>query len=212
VGAEGSGKGDRERAKAEVSLKLCIFREIGVDGGGGGVAGVRGGFEKGEEEADMGSVHAVCKRARSSKFVDGPEPSKQVCIREVEGTGGRGSWAVGCHARWIEASDDGLVGGGHGSSRHGLEKSQAGGVVFIVVGEVLGLLGSGRVNGAEGRVCKGSHQEHLSGHVEGGGKGVGSHSIIASGVHGTVLTIHTQSLLLRIYNTRTYCTITTYCI
>jgi hypothetical protein len=52
--------------------------------------------------------------------------------------------------RWltggVEAGNNGFVGVVHGSGGHGLKETEAGGVVFILVGEVLSLVGSSGVN------------------------------------------------------------------
>jgi hypothetical protein len=52
--------------------------------------------------------------------------------------------------RWltgrVEASDNGFVGVVHGCGGHGLKETEAGGVIFIMVGKELSLAGSGGVN------------------------------------------------------------------
>jgi hypothetical protein len=62
--------------------------------------------------------------------------------RVRRGAGQEMRWLMG----WVEAGDNGFVGVVHEGGGHGLKETEAGGVIFIVVGKALSLAGSGGVN------------------------------------------------------------------
>lgn len=155
VGAEGSGKGGGKVSKGKVALEGGVGIKVGAHGGGSGIGGIRGGFKKAQVANGVG---VISKRAGGSEFANGAEASKKVGVGEVE-RGGRGGGGLGASTarsramRWktgrVEAGNDGLVGRGHGGRGHGLEEAEAGGMILIMVGKVLGVTGSSRVKRGE---------------------------------------------------------------
>jgi hypothetical protein len=131
-------------------LEGGIGGKIGSEGRGGGVGGVGGGFIKAEVTE---WVSVVSKGASSSELASRAESIKNVSIGESERGGGRGMRAgtarrgtVRGFAGRVEAGDNGLVGVVHGGCGHGLKEAEAGGVVFIVIGEALSLAGGDGIN------------------------------------------------------------------